>query len=471
MSPHRWNVLWIALAWAWIAGCSSPLDEARLTERTREYDVVVVLLDAAAAGHFSFLGYDRDTTPNLARVADEAIVFENAVAQASATPLSVLSLFTSRYPLLEHAPQVQGEIGPVLPADVPALAGLLAERYASRVGVSANSWISGQFGYGSDFTTFHEVFGQRGSDEKPGTAERVSDVFLQWLEEHSGEPYLAYVHYYEPHAPYTPPPPYDSRFDAEAHGHADGTKTSLKPWRARRPPEMVARAITALYDGNLAYADAQVERVVQKLKELGRWDRTIFVVLSDHGEAFWQHGTRGHGLQCYEEFIHVPLMIRIPDLTDRPLRVKTPVELIDLLPTLLDLAQIDASWAGLRGRSLVPLLLEGDAAVTGVRAVYSRNHELASLELAMRKGSHKMIQQVATAHIELFDLAADPGEAVNLFLADQPGTADWNVAREMAIELQGWIDDAKESWKTMVAAPDSLDPALIERLKAMGYLN
>lgn len=455
-----------------ITACGAPHapNRTQLVDSTRNQNIVVVLLDAAVATHFSFLGYDRETTPNLRRLAEESVVFENAYAQASATPLSVLSIFTSRYPLLERTPELMGEIGPVLPANVPSLGRLMSRRYEHRVGVSANSWISGDFGYGGGFTDFLEVFGERGSDQRLGTAKRVSDTMCAWLDRHDVGPFFAYVHYYEPHAPYTPPAPYDRRFDPEAHGHVDGGKHSLKPLRRSRPDDLVARNVTALYDGNLAYADAQVQRIVEALQQSEEWNDTVFVLVSDHGEAFWEHGVRGHGLHAYEEFIHVPLLIRVPGLVRWPRRVATPVELVDLLPTLLELADVPAEGAGLMGRSLVPLLL-GDAGSPYQRPVFSRNHDSGSVELGMRKGKWKMVQRVALRRIELYDLQADPQEQRNLFREEDEGSPTWQTAREMAIELQDWVDRARAGWSTVVAAPDSLDPATLERLRALGYLD
>jgi len=463
------SVLWLLLAALILctASCApKPLDRARLVATTRDYNVVIVLLDAAEAGHFSFLGYERDTTPHLKALASEAAVFENAYAQASATPLSVLSIFTSRYPLLEHAPQILGEIGPVLPQDIPSLGSLTAERFVHRLGMSANLWVSRDFGYGPGFTEFLEVFG-----DKPGKASRISDLFTAWIDKHHREQFLAYLHYIEPHAPYTPPPPHENLFDPQAKGHVYGTDEFLDSCEENAPPDSIQRQVVALYDGNLSYADEQVQRVVQALKAKGIWDRTIFVLISDHGEAFWQHGVRGHGRHSYEEFIRVPLLVRIPDLRDRGRRIKTSVELIDVLPTILELADISGDWAELQGRSLMNLMLDGDPPEIPPARIFSRNHELGELELAMRVGNYKMIQIPVKKQIMLFDLASDPMEQRNLFLPDGQGSRAWWIADNMAIELEKWIFATRASWRIMVAAPDTLDAETIQRLRSLGYLD
>jgi len=442
-----------------------------LLEATRDYNVVVVLLDAAAAGHFPFLGYVRDTAPNLARIAQESVVFEAAYAQASATPLSVLSLFTSRYPILEGTPEVQGEFGPTLPDQIPSMPHLVAPRFPQRVGFSANHWISDDFGYGPGFTEFHELTKVE-NDGVPGRANIVSDEVLSWLDRREDGQFFAYVHYYQPHAPYLPPEPHWSRFDPQMRGFIDATGSDLKPYREAIPPENIARNTVALYDGNISFVDEHVERVVRELQDRGLWDKTIFILLSDHGEAFWQHGSRGHGLRAYEEFIRVPLFIRIPGLSESSRRIQTPVELIDVLPTILDLADIPVGDSGLRGKSLVPLLVHGDRLDAAPTAVYSRNHQVSQLELVMRMGRFKMIQQMDTRQIMLFDLANDPMERVDLFDPATPEAEAYQLVRAMAIKLQVWIDDTKASWSSVVpTAPDSLDAEAIERLKAMGYLN
>ena len=110
------------------------------------------------------------------------------------------------------------------------------------------------------------------------------------------------------------------------------------------------RNTVGLYDGNLAWVDSEVGRVLDGLKKRGEWDRTIIVVTSDHGEAFWEHRVRGHGDHVFEEFVHVPLVIRVPGLAPR--RVAEAVELVDVVPTLLDLAGVFVPEGGTAGESL-----------------------------------------------------------------------------------------------------------------------
>lgn len=454
-----------------VAGCAreqGPRTAEELREHTRGMNVLLVFMDAANARHFSYMGYERSTTPNVDRLAGEGVVFTEVYAQATATPLSMYSMMTSRYPILEEDEYpASGELAAVIPPAMPTLATWASEQFPTRAAFLANRWLREELGFHYGYTRFDKVY-----DEVPPReaipANLVTRAFLDW---HSGSvrgPWFSWVHYLEPHGPYTPPEPWFSMFEPEVRGYTDGTGNTLRPWRERTPPPEFIENTVALYDGNLAWVDSEFGRLVAALKKSGEWDRTIVVVTSDHGEAFWEHGVRGHGTHVYEEFVRIPLVIRVPGLAPR--RVDGPVELIDLAPTLLDLAGVFVPENGTAGQSLVEVMT-GEARPADL--AYFRNHKSGYLEVGMRRGPLKYQYYFGRHPQELFNLEADPGEQENLVPTTGPVPAEVET-------LVGGIQDLIEQWilaksgtgddfSPSVTGADSLDAATVEALRAIGY--
>ena len=461
------------------AGCSGPAElptTDELRAATRDVDVVVVLLDAAAAAHFSFLGYERETTPHLDAVAARAVVFENAYAQASATPLSVYSMMTSRYPLMQERERPTegdaGEMAAVIPRAMPTLAVWMAQRYDHRAAFTANHWIRRELGFDLGFGHFEALFEGR----EPGDTVRateMTDAFLDWVDGlGADDDYFAYLHYLEPHEPYTPPEPFASRFEPGIRGHTDGTLATLGPFKSERPDEDFVRNTIALYDGNLAYVDDQIGRLVRALRERGRWRRTVFVLVSDHGEAFWQHGVRGHGTHAYEEFVRVPFLLRVPELPGlEGVRVGTPVELIDLAPTLLDLLGMPLPSNAAAGHSLLAHLTPGPW--PDPPPVFVRNHDGGRWEYGIRQGPYKYLHNFDRRDDEFFDLARDPGETYNRWHeAQHPPLRP--IAEGLYRRLAAWVeagDGVDDGVAASATGVDSLDADAREALKALGYFH
>ena len=268
--------------------------------------------------------------------------------------------------------------------------------------------------------------------------------------------------------PYTPPEPWFSMFDPEARGHTDGTAASLRPYREKVPRPELERNTVALYDGNLAWVDSEFGRVVADLKRRGVWDQTIVVVTSDHGEAFWEHGVRGHGTHVYEEFIRIPLVIRVPGLAAR--RITETVELIDLTPTLLDLGGVFVPEGSTAGQSLVGALVGED---TPADLAYFRNHKSGYLEVGVRRGPLKLQYYFGRHREELFNLDTDPAEQNSLVPEEPPAPPE---VRTLVLGLHDllelWIaakDGTGGHFAPAVTGADSLDADTVEALRAIGY--
>lgn len=462
------HALWPLLLLAACATDPGPRTPDELRAHTQGMNVMLVVLDAANARHFSYMGYDRQTTPNIDRLAEESVVFTETYAQASATPLSMYSMMSSRYPILEETEYAEsGEFAAVMPPALSTLPTWATEKFPARGAFVANRWLREELGFHHGWSTFEKVY-EGIPIPQMISANLVSDAFLGWHENDPADPWLAWLHYLEPHGPYTPPEPWFSMFDPEVRGYTDGTGATLREWRTSTPePEFIQNTI-ALYDGNLAWVDSEFGRVVDELKRRGEWDRTIVVVTSDHGEAFWEHGVRGHGTHVYEEFSRVPLVIRVPGLAPR--RIAGPIELVDLTPTLLDLAGVFVPRGTTAGQSLVELMTGTEDSTD---LAFFRNHKQGYLEIGVRRGTLKYHYYFGKHDPELFDLRPDPGEQNSLVPDEPPAPPEiGTLMLGMQELLEQWIQARSgtgDDFDPTLTGADSLDADTVEALRAIGY--
>ena len=268
----------------WISTCELVQGEPTQT------NVLVFLIDALRADHLGCYGYDRDTSPTIDLFAKESVRFTHVTAQASWTRPSVASLLTSTYPNL-HGAEDRPD---VMRGNLPALATALGAAGYETQCFMTNPNCLPIWGTGRGFSRFVDADSMKWLEADDAKAvNRVMDA----LENVAGRPWFFYVHVMGPHEPYIPKPSFDTKFTPRAP-----TATQ---------DEKVMRDM-ALYDGKIAYADAQFGRLLADLKARGLYDKTLIVLLSDHGEQFMEHGDTSHGKSLYQEEIHVPLMVRMP---------------------------------------------------------------------------------------------------------------------------------------------------------------
>ena len=456
-----------------VLGASVPREDAprsaedegrgdRLRQATRGLNVVFVILDAARADHFGAYGYRRATTPEIDRIAAEGVVFERVYTPAVYTLGAMASVWTSQPPDRHH-----GELSfsARLPKDRLTLAELLTARGVHTAGFVANTVAGGLNGFDRGFAEFHELWRTHGSR---------GDVFRQavpgWLDAQGGRRFFAYLHFREPHSPYDPEPPFDTRFGP------DGPI----PKAARRPPgdswivdvnqgrrtltPVEADHLVRLYDGNLAYADHEVGELRRALEARGLWDKTVVIIAADHGEALLDHGWIGHNVQLFEESGRVPLIVRFPPAVGvAGRRVGGLVDLLDLGPTIADLFGVigeGGSDRAFTGRSLLPVV-EGAPGkpVALTRTIWDRPI------YARVDGPHKLVYDTRTGSQQLFDLEADPGERTDRSAAEPILAAFHRQALQETI--------ARLSRRPVASAPDQQEMTReqCENLKALGYLS
>jgi arylsulfatase len=431
---------------------------ARLREALASANVMLVVLDAASAKHFGCYGYGRRTTPVLDTIASEGVLFEDAFTPAAYTLAAVASLLTS-----QHADTHQN-LDPRRPTYAHArlvLPELLLANGIQTAGFVANSMAGPAFGFERGFAEFREVYADVG---------RRADAFRQvlpgWLAAHKDRRFFAYVHYREPHFPYDPVPPYDTMFGPD--GPITPELRRDRQWfgavdnrRLRISPEEVAHA-ERLYDGNLAYVDAELGFLRRTLEEQGLWNRTVLIVTADHGEAFWEHEHIGHSVQLYEPILHIPLIVHLPAGSGPSgVRRKGIADLLDVAPTVADVFGVlgkGGSRESFEGRSLLPMILGGP----GKPAVLSRTVPHAASH-ALRDAVYKFIDSAGVRDDELYDISKDPEEKHNLAQSQPLRAALYRQA------LHRWVLDlTRETASSADGA--TLTRKQLENLRALGYV-
>ena len=449
--------------------------------------VVLVVIDTLRADHLGAYGYRRETSPVLDALAADGTLFSDAVAPSPWTLPSISTLMTSLYPSVHgasEATQSRGRRGPdadltsVLSRSHTTLAEILQERGFRTAAFIQGAYPSAVFGMDQGFDRFAD-------NETPGLRFDVEAV-LRWLEDEAPERFLVYLHIGDVHSPYTVPfraancrrAAVDERARAlcEEHeryqaydfspgyrGRIDGSRENLLELkrRGRRPRKADLQRLVDLYDRSIAYTDEWIGRLIDGLRGSGLYDETIVVVTSDHGEEFFDHGGLEHGRTYFEEMMRVPLIVRVPGM-GRGVVVDTQVGLVDVLPTLLDLLEIEHSQA-LQGRSVA-------AAIRGEEIephVYHGEASHLPRSGAIRGQGWKFVYSDGAADL-LFDLRNDPAERRSL--------CPVQVARCRALRDQAsaWRRRAAERRTALQLSGDELgeiDDTTRERLRALGYLD
>ncbi len=367
-------------------------------------------------------------------------------------------MMTSLYPA-RHGCSLVG--GTKLRRRVTTLAEILRnEGYATHA-ITTILYLTATYGFDQGFERLLAL-GHRAS------ADRVTDEALRWLARNRDRRFFLFLHFYDVHSDYSPPQPYRSRFDPDYKGPIDGTVQNLLKYQGRLTKADV-RHLEALYDGEIAYVDHALGRLFGALEEMGLIRDTLIVLTSDHGEEFREHGSFGHGFTLYDEQLLVPLIFSWPGRIPSGRRVETPVRLIDVVPTLLQLLGLGGRLVPgrLDGRSLVPLVKgEGPPWIPSPLAAFSQT-ELGGRELyALRTDRFKVIYDAGSEAWEFYDLSRDPGEKRNL------GRDGAGAFTALAEELRAYREKASRSSGIGSAAGEKvrLDRDSIQTLKSLGYI-
>ena len=398
-------------------------------------NVVVITIDTLRADHLGCYGYSRIETPNLDALARLGARFTQAYTPVPITLPAHTAIFTGSFPMATGMHDFSGN---KLPANGTTLAKVLRDNGYTTAAFIGAAVLDSRFGLNQGFETYFDHFDFSRLDETnldltERRGDLVMDEALGWLKQ-APRPFLLWIHLYDPHFPYTPPEPYASRYR------------------------------THLYDGEIAFADAQVGRLLSFLKQRGLFDHSVIALAGDHGEGLGEHGEKTHGFFIYNSTLHVPLILKVPGAAPRV--VAEDVSLVDVMPTLLQELKL-AIPASVQGRSLLGLIL-GRQGPTAARPSELYAETYLPL-LHFRWGQLRGLESDGWKYIdaprpELYNLRSDPRELKNLYSARQ------SLAHEMHDRLYAVIRRFTPASGNAAAGKELTDPALLERLRSLGYV-
>lgn len=447
-------------------------------------NIVFILIDTLRADHLPMYGYSRQTAPNLSALAEQGMTFTSMYAQSSYTRPSVATLFSSLYPTV-HKTNYGRDF---LPSSIVTLAETLHEAGYETFGTSANSNVAPMFGFAQGFDAFsvsnlksslrltmlgsviEDAFGDRGfrilETAIVPRAEVITDDALKWSARNCKKPCFLYVHYIDPHAPYSPPSPYDQAFDRQSDppirvGGVDPIPLAKGPKRQA----WVGKTLDQ-YDGEILYTDHHIGRLLKGLKQFGILEQALVIVTSDHGEEFYEHGHQSHGNTLYEEVLRVPFMLSWPSRIPAGSTYENVAGLIDVMPTLLNFLDI-APPSGLQGISFADDLTKAGTAKPEKRFFAQLITDRLGLEM-VRHRQYKFMRHVhgpREEYEELYDLQRDPLERTNMAQQPRAPVAVWRKDLDL-------FNKYAHQAASLVPKEQSgqLSPEVERALRALGYI-
>jgi arylsulfatase A-like enzyme len=439
--------------------------------------VVFVSLDTARADHFGFLGNRRIRTPRLDALAGESIVFEDYMTVAPTTLASHTSLFTGLYPHHHGTPRNGFRVN----GSNDMLAERLARAGFTAAGFAGSFALSDRFDFAQGFAHWDERFDVHADGDAVDTNQRsataVTDAVIGWLDAAPlPERLFLFAHYFDPHAPYAAPPPFDTLYDPRGRS---GLPTS-RAWAnaadlSRAEERRTARRLSLQYASEISYLDHEVGRLIDALRARGILDRALLVVTSDHGETFLERPPFfNHGHHVHGPVTRAVCLIRLPGAARAGARVRSLVASVDLLPTVLAWlgleipADLDGEALDLRTESDVGSPPARFAEATKPRASVETDPRWANLRKAraVREGRLKLVWTPYLGTEALYDVVADPAEQRDLLEGAAPELR--SEAARLREKLVRWTESAaplpsqpvEEGWRDTV-----------ERLRALGYLD
>lgn len=415
-----------------LAACTLPMLPDLQAAETKS-NVIFITIDTLRADHLGCYGYRQIQTPNIDALSRSAVRFSHAYTPVPITLPAHAAIFTGSFPM---ATGMHDSTGNTLPSSVVTLAKVLRDQGYATAAFLGSAVLDSRFGLNQGFDTYFDHFDlsrldgtNRSLMERRGDA--VMDASLDWLKRNRHQPFLLWVHLYDPHYPYNPPAPYAAAY--------------------RTHP----------YDGEIAFDDAQLARLLSFLKKAALDANALMVLAGDHGEALGEHSEKTHGFFIYNSTLQVPLLIKVPGVAPRV--VEEDVSLVDVMPTILQALRIPIP-PSVQGRSLLSAILGHPAA--GSSNIFAESylpmlHFRWSQLLAIEWDGLKYIE---APHPELYDTRADPHETRNLFAARR------SVAHDLHDKLFNLLRRYTAGPGGASGEKELADPALLERLRALGYV-
>jgi arylsulfatase A-like enzyme len=413
-------------------------------------NVLLIVVDTLRRDHLSAYGYARETSPQIDRLAADAVRYDAAQSQAPWTLPSVAAILTGR----DVAPLGIVDDENVVDDGLRLLSEALKEQGYTTGAIVSHKFVSAQWGFDQGFDHFDD---SQALGHLAVTSPTLTQKAIAFLDAHQNERFFLFLHYFDPHFAYIEHEDFRFERDHPYQGPIEsGMRFKLLMELQDQLTARDAEELRRLYDSEIAFTDHHIGRVLARLRDLGLYDDTLVILTGDHGEEFLEHGQIGHGKTLYEELVGVPLIVHYPGRG--PGVVERPVALVDLFPTVLQLA-------GARPGSEVEgisLLEEPPAG----RDVFSSTERRGGARAA-RRGHFKLIRRLVSQP-ELYDLTTDPTERHDLLAHGAGGTPPDQLG-ELRGALQAYAARIATAPRRILKL--ELTPEQRKQLEELGYLS
>jgi len=441
-------------------------DRSIASQQNNRQNILLILIDTLRPDHLGCYGYERDTSPNIDKIANEGIVFTHFYTVCPWTNPTIASLFTGLYPQAVFPPAKHPQaIKQRLPKELDTLAEILIREGYRTFALVDHPSISRQLNYHRGFEEYIELFFKRGWHQWLGTkSSNVLKDLSELLDKSKDNHFFIYLHLIYPHQPYSPPSPFNELF-------GNGFKKLTPEER---------EGVINLYDGEIRYADELVGDIFHVLKARKLLNSTYVIITSDHGEGFWEHGLWEHGNSLFNELLKVPLIIYPPgERTTQPAQIHDLTSFISLFPTIMDFANIK-KYPKVDGQSFMKYL-------NGKKSMQSRNiifgespHSFYINALSCQTEQYKFIYHprrpisnfsrakndiLSNRFTQLFDIEADPAEKNNL------SSIKKDFIKKIGTKLiRHKMENDKKRKRLKKEKEELSDKKYIEKLKSLGYI-
>jgi arylsulfatase A-like enzyme len=445
----------------------NPVVYSKKPERTdpgEDFNVILISLDTLRWDRLGCYGYERQVSPHIDELAEDCVLFSHCFVQSNWTLPSHVSMLTSLNSR-RHQVYLAHE---KMSASLLTVADILRVHGYYNGGITGGGYVSEKFGFSKGFDSYK---GERYVFHAENEAEELGRTTVEWLDRNADKKFFLFLHTYQIHDPYYNHPGITDEFvEGEVSWQSMPIASFLRNQEEKRKYEFTPKEqqdIVALYDGEIKYTDRfLIAPLLQKLKELDLYENTLIILTSDHGEEFLDHGSWLHAHTLYNELIKVPLLIKYPESEHRGKRIETIVRSIDIVPTILEAAGIDAAAFDFDGLSLQPVVRgkENDHRVFFSDFSHKGSSDLRPTMVCTNQDFFKLIlnRKPSPPRSFLFDLAGDGQEQTNL------ETEEADRLRRMFQSILDYYDNFKEI--PLKSDQVIMDKALEERLKALGYI-
>lgn len=436
-------------------------------------NVLLISIDSLRPDHLGCYGYKRDTSPNIDKLARKGATFLNAISTTSWTLPAHISLLTGT----EISVHGVANDGISLHRGIPPLTESIKKAGYRTAAFCSSPYLNPAFGFDRGFELYHNTDLEKPEFEdtifledrdkwqevhEDITSPRIKELAVDWLDRHHGERFFLFLHMWDPHFDFIPPPPFDTLFDPDYRGGVSPRHFMFNNDIHENMAPRDLEHIIALYDGEIAFTDHHLGMIFDRMRELGVLDRTLIVITGDHGTEFFEHGNKGHRTTLYDETVKIPLIVVLPDKNLKGMKIKQQAGIIDIAPTILDYLGLPVV-PPMQGHSLLP-------AVTADRGDGEKPLllELEDKLKALRTDRYKLLFNTEYQQTTILDLAIDPRETHQHLVTSSPSWAEINRAF-----YSRWVgnQETAETYRQGETGPDvNLSPEQLERLRSLGYI-